>query len=674
LSQGSIGPASLGFAPYDLPTFSLPPLDLNKVRLIHGSCRKAHAEGRDALEAVAGMISTTVGQADQRPHQMFFTGDQIYADDVADALLFMAGDAAQALGFATETVTGVTQFARPGSRGAQVRAAGITTDLAEAKSHLITRGEFMLTYLFAWSEVLWQGNDMPDYTTVTGKNPGPRAGNTLFGFYQRELDHLRLFASRMSFARQALANVPTYMICDDHEVTDDWFLDRDWVNHSFTNSLMQRIVQNGMSAYAMFQGWGNTPERFEAGQPGDTLITALTSWSQSPTDENGKALRNVLGLPKAAMTDSDVTYQVDSNAMKWHYVVKGPAYQVLVLDSRTRRGYPAPGVHNHPQLLSPDALTAELSLLAPAGPEEVILVIAPGPVLGLDLIESVQLSQADPYPDDVEVWNGQPLTLNRLLSHLTTLGPTASGTRNARIVLLSGDVHYGFSARLRYSASNPLDGGGKTEAVFAQFTASAFKNEDLSKPFQHHPAIVRGVLVGPVTRYGWNNPPAQGYKLGSIPSSDPTFPFDEIVVRKPNPAGSPIIYDREGTFIPSFPSSSTPDPDWRYRITFIASQDDKKRFVPAPATQSIDFPPPGNRSAAFTAYLGSVGNHSSYTGYFGAGKYLVGVNNVGEISFQWGAGDAKSVTHELWWWLDDLPTPFPLTKHKCDFSLQPENI
>ena len=35
--------------------------------------------------------------ANNRPHQLFLTGDQIYADDAADALLFMLTDAANNL-------------------------------------------------------------------------------------------------------------------------------------------------------------------------------------------------------------------------------------------------------------------------------------------------------------------------------------------------------------------------------------------------------------------------------------------------------------------------------------------------------------------------------------------------------------------------------------------------
>ena len=59
--------------------------------------------------------------------------------------------------------------------------------------------------------------------------------------------------------RRALANVPTYMVFDDHDVTDDWNLGRAWRDRVFTSPLGRRIVMNALVAYAVFQDWGNDP-------------------------------------------------------------------------------------------------------------------------------------------------------------------------------------------------------------------------------------------------------------------------------------------------------------------------------------------------------------------------------------------------------------------------------
>ena len=57
--------------------------------------------------------------------------------------------------------------------------------------------------------------------------------------------------------RRALANIPTYMIFDDHEVTDDWNMTREFCNEVYGTELGLRIVQNATGAYALCQHWGN---------------------------------------------------------------------------------------------------------------------------------------------------------------------------------------------------------------------------------------------------------------------------------------------------------------------------------------------------------------------------------------------------------------------------------
>ena len=88
---------ALAYGDRALPSFVLPPKDLNKLRLIHGSCRKPHAEGYDALATLHGLINQNASSPLDRPHQLLLTGDQIYADDVADGLLLMLMDASRTL-------------------------------------------------------------------------------------------------------------------------------------------------------------------------------------------------------------------------------------------------------------------------------------------------------------------------------------------------------------------------------------------------------------------------------------------------------------------------------------------------------------------------------------------------------------------------------------------------
>jgi hypothetical protein len=63
--------------------------------------------------------------------------------------------------------------------------------------------------------------------------------------------------------RRVMANTATYMLCDDHEITDDWNLDQEWEDATKKNPMARRIIANGLAAYWGFQAWGNDPDMFD---------------------------------------------------------------------------------------------------------------------------------------------------------------------------------------------------------------------------------------------------------------------------------------------------------------------------------------------------------------------------------------------------------------------------
>lgn len=75
-------------------------------------------------------------------------------------------------------------------------------------------------------------------------------------------DKLKILKQTLPKVRRALANISTFMIFDDHEITDDWNLNPSWRDRVFTSPLGKSIVRNGMMAYALFQDWGNQADRY----------------------------------------------------------------------------------------------------------------------------------------------------------------------------------------------------------------------------------------------------------------------------------------------------------------------------------------------------------------------------------------------------------------------------
>src|SRR5690348_8612364 len=82
---------------HPLPSFVMPPEEVNQLRIVHGSCRKPHGIGKEMLSALDTLLETEAEHPENRPQQLFMMGDQIYADDVAAALLFMLIDAGTVL-------------------------------------------------------------------------------------------------------------------------------------------------------------------------------------------------------------------------------------------------------------------------------------------------------------------------------------------------------------------------------------------------------------------------------------------------------------------------------------------------------------------------------------------------------------------------------------------------
>lgn len=393
------------------PGFEVPSSDVARVRVLHGSCRKPHGEGNDALAYADELIANALANPahDLRPQQLFLTGDQIYADDVDPSLLTaLRGFAYGAIGDAEERNELAEHAASlaPGQR-AELCKREAKLSSGQSDSHLITLGEFYAMYFFVWSRKPWQSPDSAQARKALAE-----------------------FETRIEPIQRALANISTYMVWDDHEVTDDWYIRRDWCDAVLGNPLGRRILRNAMTAYAVFQHWGNVPDTFLAG-PGAELLASIDGW----TGEANKAadLDRLLPIPN----HGDALPTPGSKCIDWSWRWIGPVYDVIALDTRTRRAFHRDGV----------SLMNEVDLdrvLGSPPPREFTIVVSPTPILGVQFIERLQTEAinrgVDPSVFDVEHWANHKGSYNFLLERLLTRSP---------VLALSGDVHYGFGASLR---------------------------------------------------------------------------------------------------------------------------------------------------------------------------------------------------------------------------------
>ncbi|MBF2018320.1 MAG: hypothetical protein IGS23_24605 [Rivularia sp. T60_A2020_040] len=680
---------------YKLPSFALPPNDLKDLRIIHGSCRKPHGESLDALVAVDKMIKEALEKDSQkRPHQLFLTGDQIYADDVADVLLFMLMDAGETLLGWSEKLPNVENLAelKPGKRNnLATKIAGFTSSIGKfsnltnlAKSHLFTYGEYLAMYLFAWSDVLWiDAEFFPDFIDVNSEHW--QAKNDEKKAYDQEVKYIKDFWSTLKNVRRALANVPTYMIFDDHEITDDWYLNMAWCSRILNQPLGKRVLQNGMLAYTICQAWGNTPEQFEKDTKGEILLKAAVAWSVSggmnTTCES--QINRAVGLPSVVeIQQNSKKLPHFEDTLTWHYIVNGPGYEVILLDTRTWREFPGKQF-DFPALISQEGYEEQISKLVRRDDVKVTFIVSPSPFIGVPFVENIQKIAKSFYEKignaawgfDTEAWALNETAFERMLAQLAL---RALPDSKSRVVFLSGDVHYSFAARLQYSTIHPFESSQPVncELVVAQLTSSSFKNE-VSGMGGSHSAHKKGFVPIGVSSdlptaevLGWGNQQGKEAEVGNI-----CLLVEDVFQRIPlkikgNPGTVDLVKQRN-----MFRSVEiTKKPEWWYRIDFLAAKDEelsKFKAEKIETTYAIAPLPKENRKPALEKYLSMARNYGDYINKKGHGTEIVGLNNLGEITFDLVDGK-EVVVQTLWWRLESqengkMLEPFPLTR--CEVSL-----
>jgi hypothetical protein len=587
-------PVSVSYFEHNLPTFILPPQNLADLKLLHGSCRKPHGGGVDAAAIIDDLLAASSSQPQTRPHQLFFTGDQIYGDDVADPWLFALTDAGDTLlGWeeelpiernSPEAIPPLKpKHLAPGQRSNVAEnlagfTAGLSNKADHTSSHLFSFGEYCSAYLFMWSPTLWTKH------FPAGKELY-RDPKQIHAWNQAVVD-LRYFFHSLWKVRRALANLSTYMIFDDHDVSDDWYLNQKWCIRVLGKPLGRRVVQNALLSYALFQAWGNIPEQFETGKTGKRLLQIAQTWSATGGQDQvaEKLIARWVGLPDADPETGLPQFRRDQNtwildrhpdALQWHYTIQSRCHEIVVLDTRTWRGYPIDEQHiAPPMLLSPTAFDRQIRepLQRSATQALQTLVIAPTNLIHLRLIDWAQewsLKRGKVFDHDVgDAWNLNKEALAELLAALFE--------NRDRVVVLSGDIHYGFAARLNYwsraKVSQTPEGQAVVETkrqaqVLVQLTSSAFKNAELKTQIVQ--TKLKSLLPEPPQEWvGWNQAP-ELWEVQALPGLvrwTKLLPLPPLIRRLQSTQGnrdlSWIIGVREAQFLP----------DWHYRIEWIKRQ------------------------------------------------------------------------------------------------------
>jgi len=468
------GALSYRGAPVDLPSFFLPQQHRH---ILQASCRRPHAAVKpgvaviDQYTAMDQLMADSIINFQQRPSQLFLTGDQIYADDVSLPMLLLCSTLGRELTGASEMLPPLNAGQpdiNPYASGKIDRRqycnpdTGFTSDFAQ--HHLMSFAEYVAMYLLSLGGIPDEKIIFVSFEEAKSRTPFSLAGllDRIDGFfrgknakalYEEELAVLQQFLTTAKKCRRVLANVPTYMILDDHDVTDDWNLTRKNGDAIRTIPFSRRLVCNALSAGWIFQYWGNDPERF------GFLRDAMSAAYGNNNYEQLNGLEDQLILQR----------------YWWGYLTPSnpPA---LVLDTRNRRAYDGDAL----ALMDDSAFILCKKLLEgfqqqtgiPFG--KTLILVSASPVFGFTTIEAMQLQygKKEATKIDREPWVANLSALRKLKDMLMDI-PALE-----QVPILAGDVHYGFSRYEHY-----LHKTSRVPVHFWQLTSSAICNIPPGKSF-----------------------------------------------------------------------------------------------------------------------------------------------------------------------------------------------
>lgn len=431
--------------------------------VLHGSCRNPHHFSQDSLVAADTKIATQ--KIEDRPSLLIMSGDQIYADHVAGPMLDAIQQVIKMLGLPEENLASNTV---PNSQslfngkdnfyhrdkilphyqqdnsilGKLFPHKGIPIfSSKECENHLITFSEFFAMYLLVWSPTLWNNIDRSRFLNTNFIQGGKQLSPKWQQVWRDESVHIDRFVTGLAQVQRLLAHIPTYMIFDDHDITDDWNLTVGWEKAAQDNLFSKRIIGNGLISYWLCQGWGNAPENFSA-----EFMTHARGFFEQPCDQN---------------QDSFIHYL--DRFEQWHYTIDTQP-KIVVLDTRTRRWRSESRMNKPSGLMDWEAL---IEMQHELMHQPAVILVSAAPMFGVKFIEALQKGMTNlgqPLVIDAENWMAHPGSANTLLSIFThTKTPT-------NFVILSGDVHYSFAydIKLRFRKSSPN---------IYQITCSGIKNQ-----------------------------------------------------------------------------------------------------------------------------------------------------------------------------------------------------
>jgi PhoD-like phosphatase len=273
--------------------------------------------------------------------------------------------------------------------------------------------------------------------------------------------------------RQALALVPTFMIFDDHELTNNWNLDPTWRMSMLRRGRGQMLV-DGLVAYWLYQGWGNLLAQNDSDHP---LMKIMQAAAHSGIDVL-QALRDTV---KQSIYNEII--------IPWHYTLPThPA--IFVTNTRADRTTVLDGDDLDvyaPTAIMDDKQMSDLGTWLQMHHERTVILVSSVPVLLPPVIGMAEYVMGiRPWSNSAPPlrWLGQRLAaLQQYMAHSTSFEHWAVfaktwrrlvdlfGQHNGNVLVLSGDVHFSYAIEAHKAS------GHSHHTHLYQFVSSPIQNE-----------------------------------------------------------------------------------------------------------------------------------------------------------------------------------------------------
>lgn len=439
-----------------LPSFVVQS-DRQPLNLAFVSCRKPHFDGEDAISA----ILSRYGRPAERPHAIVLGGDQIYADDVnVHTSLLLHISVAGKLNTKDPVTFVASKISREQFFEDFSDRRNLLKDFTSGMMdyQLISWPEFVGMYLIAWSPNLLASltdDELPrekDYKILCANSSDRFKSGELKEFVQKLIADAKIYALLM-------ANTPIYMVGDDHEITDDWGIDGNWIDRNISPDKVWRapdfpnrpnpnsvdVIRHGMASYFLFQIWGNDPENNQDMVEIFRDVSLLADYGKTETLKVAREIDQALA---DFTSGGGFCCSIQTNPV------------VVIIDTRMDRGpVSASSIRreNRDINLFGDTTKEKLKSLIQNSNGHEVVVCSPVPIFNIHLLRGLQERFNRTF--DFDEWSANPIDLLRLMSV----------AKRKKLYYLSGDVHFSSSATIRLMC-------GAEELKVVQIVSSAVKN------------------------------------------------------------------------------------------------------------------------------------------------------------------------------------------------------